>query len=53
MYYEIDTYLETRSDAELNDFKAVSIVYMFCKNYNLPFPKEAFERKKIIVLRKT
>ena len=36
---------DTINDAELNDFKAVSIVYMFCKNYNLPFPKEAFERK--------
>lgn len=36
---------DTINDAGLNDFKAVSIVYMFCKNYNLPFPKEAFERK--------
>lgn len=41
---EINT-KDEHMNTELNDFKAVSIAYMFCKNYNIPFPKEAFATK--------
>lgn len=44
---ELSKYYMSRENLEkqnLNAFKSTCIAYTFCKHFNIPFPKEAFEK---------